>query len=100
MGTAITNALSQILPPVNTTAPVASGTGSVGSNLTTTNGVWNYSPTSYTYQWLRGGIPITGGTSATYALVGADSGTNVSCRVTAINPAGSANATSNAIAVT
>jgi hypothetical protein len=98
MGAAITAGLANELPPVNTAAPVASGTGTVGQNLTTTNGTWTYGQT-YTYQWLRGGVPISGGVNQTYALVGADSGTSVSCQVTAHNPAGTASATSNAIAV-
>ena len=99
MAAAITAGLANEIPPVNTAAPVASGTGTVGQNLTVTNGTWTYAPTSYTYQWLRSGANILGATNAVYALVGADSGTNVSCAVTAINQAGSATATSNAIAV-
>ena len=99
MAAAITAGLATEIPPVNTVAPVASGTGTVGQNLTVTNGTWTYAPTSYAYLWLRGGVPITGATNAIYALVGADSGNSVSCRVTATNPAGSASATSNAIAV-
>jgi hypothetical protein len=99
MGAAITSALSTVLPPVNTAAPVASGTGTVGQNLSVTNGTWSNAPTSYAYQWMRGGSPISGATNAVYALVGADSGNSVSCAVTAINPAGSGSASSNAIAV-
>jgi hypothetical protein len=85
-------------PPANTAAPVASGAGTVGSNVTTTNGTWTNSPT-FTYQWLRSGNAIAGATAQTYALVGADSGTNCSCRVAGTNAAGTTEATSNAIAV-
>lgn len=99
MAAAITAALPSETPPANTTAPVVTGTGSVGSNLTTTNGVWTNSPTEYTYQWMRGGSQIAGATSAVYALIGTDSGNSVSCRVTATNAAGSTDALSNAIAV-
>jgi hypothetical protein len=88
MGTAITSGLSQILTPVNTAAPVASGTGTVGQTLTTTNGTWNYAPTSYTYQWYRSGSPISGANASTYVLVAADSGKSVGCAVGAVNPAG------------
>jgi hypothetical protein len=95
MADLIDNELSTILPPVNTSAPLATGT----TTLSVTTGIWQNSPTSYTYQWLRGGANIAGATAATYVTVGADAGTNVSCRVTAHNPAGSANSTSNAIAV-
>ena len=99
MSAAITAGLSTEIPPANTVAPVASGTGTVGQNLTVTNGTWTMSPTSYAYQWLRAGSPILGATNAVYALVGADSGNAVSCRVTATNPAGSTSIASNAIAV-
>ena len=99
MAAAITAGIASEVAPVNTAAPVVSGTGTVGQNLTTTNGTWQYSPTGYAYQWRRAGANISGATNATYALVGADSGNNVSCQVTATNPAGSTSATSNAIAV-
>jgi len=99
MAAAITAALPSETPPANTTAPVVTGTGSVGSNLTTTNGVWTNSPTEYTYQWMRGGSQIAGAINAVYALIGTDSGNSVSCRVTATNAAGSTDALSNSIAV-
>lgn len=99
MAAAITAGLATEIPPVNTVAPVASGTGTVGQNLSVTNGTWTYSPTSYTYQWRRGGANIAGATNAVYALVGADSGNSVGCAVTATNAAGSTSANSNTIAV-
>jgi hypothetical protein len=99
MSAAITAGIASDVAPVNTAAPVVTGTGTVGQNLTTTNGTWTNSPTSFVYQWLRSGAPVLGAVNAVYALVGADSGTSVSCRVTAINPAGSTQAFSNGIAV-
>lgn len=99
MAAAINAELAQVIPPQNTAAPVASGTGTVGQTLSVTNGTWSYSPTSYGYQWMRGGSAISGATSSTYLLAAADSGTSVSCMVTATNPAGSASMSSNAIAV-
>jgi hypothetical protein len=98
MSNAITAGLANEIPPVNTTAPAVTGTGAVGNTLSVTNGNWTYVPTSYAYQWLRNGANIAGAMAATYVLQAADSGTNVSCRVTATNPAGSTSATSNAIA--
>ena len=95
MSNAITAGLSKILPPVNTSAPAVTGT----TTLTCTMGVWSYAPTSYAYQWMHGATPISGATTSTYTVTPADSGTSVSCRVTATNAAGSASATSNAIAV-
>jgi hypothetical protein len=41
------------------------------------------------YQWLRGGVPITGETESVYVPVPADVGSTLSCEVTAKNPVGS-----------
>jgi len=80
--------------PVNTVAPNVTGNPSVGDLLTTTNGTWSGTPTSYSYQWKRGATNI--GTNAnTYTLVSADAGTNITCVVTATNASGSTPATSN-----
>jgi hypothetical protein len=84
--------------PVNTVAPVVSGTAVVGQALTTTNGTWTNSPSSFSYQWFRGATPI-GTNASTYTLVSADAGQSVTCRVTATNAGGSANATSNALSI-
>jgi len=87
--------------PVNTVAPVVSGSGVVGQTLTTTDGTWtaNPLPITYAYQWQRDGLPISGATSSTYLLVYADRGASVRCVVTATNVIGSTAANSNAIAV-
>lgn len=84
--------------PVNSVAPVASGTGTVGQTLSVTDGTWTYSP-SFTYQWKRGGVNIGGATSNTYLLDALDAGTTVTCAVTGTNIAGNASGTSNGIAV-
>ena len=85
--------------PVNTVLPVVSGTTYVGDLLTTTDGTWSGSPTSFSYQWKRGATNI--GTNAnTYTLVSADANTNITCVVTATNATGSTPATSNIIATT
>ena len=84
--------------PVNTVAPVASGTLTVGSTLSCTTGTWTNSPT-YTYQWQRGGANISGATSSTYVTVSADGGTSVGCLVTATNASGSASQASNTLAI-
>jgi hypothetical protein len=99
MATAITNTLTNILPPTVATAPVASGTGTVGQTLSCTTGAWNFAPVSYRYQWQRGGAAIPGAINPTYVLVAADSGKSVSCMVFASNPAGFSSGSSNAIAV-
>lgn len=80
-------------PPVNTVAPVVTGTAQVGETLQGTTGDWRGSP-SYVRAWLRDGTPISGATAATYILVSEDEGAVIAHRVTATNPAGSAVATS------
>ena len=91
-------AITAIPPaPVNSTLPVISGTTTLGSVLTTTNGTWTHSPTSFTYQWYRGLVQIFGATSSTYTLVIADSTAAITCVVTATNAGGSTPATSNTI---
>jgi hypothetical protein len=98
LSNAITAALGTVLPPANTTAPLVSGTGTVGQTLTCTQGIWTLSPTAYAYQWLRSGAKITGAEASTHVLITSDSGHNISCRVTASTTAGSTSADSNAVA--
>lgn len=88
--------------PINTVAPVVSGTANVGSGLSTTNGTWTTAPpiTSYSYQWFRSpSTAITGATTSSYTLVLADAGSTIYCIVTANNPVGSVPANSNTTAV-
>jgi len=83
--------------PVNSVAPVVSGTPTVGQILTTTNGTWSNSPTGYAYQWKRDATNISGATANSYTLVTADVGAMMSCVVTATNTFGSASTASNAL---
>jgi hypothetical protein len=85
--------------PTNTLAPVVSGSTAIGSTLSTTNGTWSDSPSSYAYQWRRNGANIDGATGATYALASADAGASITCRVSATNAGGSGVAVSNSITV-
>ena len=88
--------------PVNTVAPaVDDSTTAVQYFLTTSNGSWTGSPTSYTYQWYRvpqtGGSndPIIGETNNSYELVIGDEDYLVTCEVTAINAIGSSSPASS-----
>jgi len=92
-------AITAVAPaPVNTVLPNVTGSAVVGNVLSTTNGTWTNSPTSYAYQWKRGATNI--GTNAnTYTLVNADAGQSITCVVTATNAGGSTPATSNAVQV-
>lgn len=86
--------------PILVSSPVVTGIGVVGQTLTTTNGTWAGTlPITYTYQWIRNFVPISGATSQTYVLVSADAGSNVSCNVIATNSFGVASDSSNEIAV-
>jgi len=69
---------------VNTVAPVISGVTYTGQTLSTTNGTYNVTPDSFTYQWYSGGSPIAGATSQTYDVTSDEEGTSIYCEVTAI----------------
>lgn len=89
---------ASVAPPVNTVAPVISGNLPQGQTLTTTDGTWTGAPTiSYSYQWKRGGVNISGETNNTYATQIADIGANITCAVTGTNSNGNATATSNSL---
>lgn len=86
-------------PPVNTVAPVVSGTATFGQTLTTTNGTWTGLPApTFTYQWQRVTTNISGATSSTYVLVAADVGNTIRCVVTATNAISAVSANSNSTA--
>lgn len=79
--------------PVKTgTNPVISGTAQYGSTLSVNTSTWStvpaYAPTSYSYQWNRNGVAITGATNSTYVLVGADVGQLITCTVSGVNGRG------------
>jgi len=86
--------------PVNTVAPVISGTPTVGQTLSSTTGTWTGNPTpTYTYQWKRNGSNIASATSSTYILVQADATFAITCAVTGTNVVGAAEATSNSLTI-
>jgi hypothetical protein len=87
--------------PASTTAPAISGTARQGSTLTTSDGSWSNTPTSFTYQWQRctaegsGCTNIAGATSKTYRLDPADVDRTIRVGVTASNTDGQATAFSS-----
>ena len=91
--------------PSNTAAPAISGTTTQGQNLTTTNGTWTGSPTSYTYQWQdcdssgSSCTNITGATASSYTLTSGDVNHTMRAVITATNAGGSNSATSAATAL-
>lgn len=86
------------VPPRIVSAPVLSGTPTVGQTLTTTNGTWSSaSSITYAIEWLADGVAISGATASTYVLTSGESGKTITTQVTATNAHGSTVATSNAL---
>ncbi|KQW47873.1 hypothetical protein ASC77_15765 [Nocardioides sp. Root1257] len=83
-------------PVVSASAPTVSGTLAVGSTLTADAGAWSPTPDSFTYQWLRDGVPISGSTQATYTATTADAGHLVSVAVTPVKDGFSSTSTTSA----
>lgn len=67
--------------------------GRIGCVYIASIGSWNstdaYIPTSYTYQWTRSGVDISGATNNTYTTGADDVEKIIGCRVTATNLRGS-----------
>jgi Carboxypeptidase regulatory-like domain len=90
--------------PVNTAVPVITGTSTVGTSLSCSNGTWtgeslNLVPgflltTPFTYQWQRDGVAIAGATTSSYLLQAGDVGHGLTCEVAASIEAGHAAAKS------
>jgi hypothetical protein len=86
--------------PQNNAVPVVSGQAQEGKTLTTSNGTWSNSPTSFAYQWQacdNGGnncSNITGATQKTYTVAAGDADKTLRVQVTATNADGSTSATS------
>jgi hypothetical protein len=81
--------VTAVTTPINSVAPVVSGSTTVGGNATVTTGTWNNSPTSFAYQWRANTSSISNATSNVFTITSTQIGANLSCNVTAINAAGS-----------
>ncbi len=91
--------------PQNTAAPTISGSPTINSTLSVSQGTWNNSPVSYGYQWEKcsstGGscAPIPGATNATYVPETGSVEHKLLVQVTATNMDGSATVASVALLV-
>ena len=65
-----------------TSTPTISGLPKLGTVLTASAGEWVPTPADLTYQWNRGGVPISGANSSSYTVSAADPGTALSVTVT------------------
>lgn len=83
-GTSVSNGIlaARGSAPQVVTSPSVKGTPAVGSMLTAEPGAWTLSPT-FTYVWLRNGVPISGATQNTYWVTGSDAASQLSVQVTA-----------------
>jgi hypothetical protein len=85
---------------VNTVAPAITGNPYSGLTLTCSQGTWNNSPTSFTYQWYLGttsaGYAIPGAITNSLLIIDAYAGNQIICVVSAVNAAGTVPVLSNA----
>jgi hypothetical protein len=85
-------------PPAMSTAPTITGLARTGETLTTSNGTWTGTPSSYSYQWQRaatsGGVysNIASATNSTYVVSDTDAGYFIKSAVIATNGVGSSSA--------
>jgi len=87
--------------PSSLAVPVITGTARTGDRLTTSNGSWTGTPTSYTYQWKRSATStgvysdIVSATSNSYVVTEFDVGYFIKASVTASNNLGTSTAASS-----
>ncbi len=86
---------SSLAAPVNRCAPTISGKLIVGSTITSSNGCWSNSPSTFVYRWLSCNqkgtncATIAGETNRSYVLASTDAGHTMIVFVTASNSDGS-----------
>lgn len=87
-------------PPKNRKPPQVGGKAVVGKLLSCSRGTWTGqpTPTKFTYQWTRNGVPLAASARASYRITDLDRGSQLACSVTAYNGS-SAPATSLGISV-
>ena len=95
-----TRTRTPIMAPVIISPPTISGTVELGQTLTATASYAHGNrPITTTWQWLRGGTPISGATSSTYRIRVEDVGSTLTAVQTDTNSAGSYSVASAATVV-
>ena len=83
--------------PICSNRPTITGTIiTTGNVLTCSTGTWNL-PCTYTYQWKKNGVAISGETNNTYTTVVADDTASITCVVYATNAGNTAFIKSNLV---
>ena len=70
-----------LMEMTTTTAPAITGTPSYGQTLGVDTGLWEPTPSSFTYQWRLDNAPIVGATKSTYAPKSTDVGHQVTVAI-------------------
>lgn len=86
MVAAIDGVAGVLAPPGVVDVPYVYAVGAVAN---VTNGNWIGTPGSYAYAWKRDGTVAIGANANAYTMVGADTGHQIGCIVTATNATGS-----------
>lgn len=87
---AISVAINVVTPtsPINTVAPVITGSGQVTFEHTVSNGTWTNNPISWEYQCYLNGVAVSGETTSSFTPVVGDVGKTLQWMVTATNAGG------------
>jgi Carboxypeptidase regulatory-like domain len=96
---AATSAIGVSIHTFTPGTPSIAGTPTAGTTVTVQTGNWSPTPDTFSYQWKRGGVAISGATSASYKLATADNGHPITVTVTA-SKAGFDTATATSAGIT
>nr|WP_300045524.1 Ig-like domain repeat protein [uncultured Nocardioides sp.] len=69
--------------PQVVSAPTIKGTPVIGQTLSVDTGTWSVNNLTFTYAWMRNGVPVPGATSGAYTITTADAASGLSVQVVA-----------------
>jgi len=84
VGSALATPIDSTPPEVQNAGKEGPGVGKLGEALKCSSGSWAGAVSKFEFEWVRGGVPVSGATFATYTLTKADEGEEVWCIVTAV----------------